>query len=212
MTTEAEGELTLAFTVRVTGYGRPSQLLEEQRLALARALHSELGPGRFTIEDPGGACWRYDPLGDDMGNHPGHPHAFYQAPAAEGGAPDGLVRAVLELPAGQRWWLVAPEAAAVLAWLLDERAYQLAKWGEGGRYTQADVDHALEGLGNHSWFWERGVLNYAGRVRLLGVTSPLGVQALLKLVATLASVPEHLLRAGAVERLPGAGVESGELR
>jgi hypothetical protein len=103
---------------------------------------------------------------------------------------------------------VPDEFAAVIQWLVTERnEYQTGKWD----YAEEDLSHAREGLGDESWFWVRGVLNYAGRVRLFGVTNPLGVQALLKLVATLAAIPEHLLRGGDIDGLPTPGLTSGDL-
>lgn len=102
---------------------------------------------------------------------------------------------------------VSEEFARVLVWMLEERAYQHVKFG----YGELDVKHALEGLGDGSWYWEKGVLNYTGRVRLFGVTTPLGMQALLKLGSTILSMPEHLLRSGDVEWLPNGGVPSGSI-
>lgn len=103
---------------------------------------------------------------------------------------------------------VPDEFSQVLAWLVIERVqYQSGKWD----YSEEDLAHALAGLDEDSWFWQRGIENYAGRVRLAGVTAPIGLQALLKLVATLASMPEHLLRGGAVASLPVPGLPSGEL-
>lgn len=97
----------------------------------------------------------------------------------------------------------------VLEWLVEERRlHQTSKYD----YGEEDFRHALEGLDDDSWFWERGVLNYAGRVRLFGITSPLGVQAQLKLTATMAAMVEHLLRGRAVEQLPQPGLSSGNLQ
>lgn len=104
---------------------------------------------------------------------------------------------------------VPDEFAAVIEWLVKERDYQVQKWG----YDDQDQAHALEGLGEDSWFWQRAVLNYTGRVRLFGVTGPAahqGVQALLKIVSSLAAQAEHLLRSGqSVDRLPKPGLSSG---
>lgn len=105
-------------------------------------------------------------------------------------------------------WLVTDEFAQVIKWLCEERKYQERKFG----YDTTDEYHALEGLQGSSWYWEKGVLNYTGRVRLFGVTAPLGVQALLKLCSTLTSMPEHLLRGDHIPGLPRAGFASGEIR
>lgn len=105
-------------------------------------------------------------------------------------------------------WLVTDEFAQVIKWLCEERGYQERKF----KYDTLDEQHALEGLGDGSWYWEKGVLNYTGRVRIFGVHSPLGVQALLKLCSTLVSMPEHLLRGDHIHRLPKAGFPSGELQ
>lgn len=104
--------------------------------------------------------------------------------------------------------IVAREFAQVIAWLLQERLeYQSQKWD----YKSQDLEHALQGLDEDSWFWQRGVENYTGRVRLFGVEHPLGVQALLKLAATIACIPEHLLRGKIIESLPKPGLSSGNL-
>jgi hypothetical protein len=104
--------------------------------------------------------------------------------------------------------VVPDEFAQVLIWMCEERGYQERKF----KYDELDEQHALEGLGDESWYWTKGVLNYTGRVRLFGVTSPAGVQSLLKLGSTILSMPEHLLRGKHVRRLPYGGVPSGELR
>lgn len=96
----------------------------------------------------------------------------------------------------------------LLEWLrLERERYQTKKWD----YAEDDLQHALEGLGEDSWFWQRGVENYIQRVRLFGVTSPNGIQALMKLVATLLSIPEHLMRGGELENIPEPGHTSGEI-
>lgn len=95
----------------------------------------------------------------------------------------------------------------LLEWFFEERRlHQQGKFD----YGEHDEAHALEGLGDGSWFWDKGVLNYAQRVRLFGVTEPLGYQALLKLAATMIAQAEHLLRAGHVT-LPQPGLSSGNL-
>lgn len=110
-------------------------------------------------------------------------------------------------------FVVPEEFAEVIRWLCVERqGHQVKKWGDGEAYVDEDVRHVREGLGDDSWFWVKGVLNYTGRVRLFGVESPLGLQALLKLAATIVCMPEHLLRGGVVNALPEAGVPSGEIR
>jgi hypothetical protein len=98
--------------------------------------------------------------------------------------------------------------AFILRWLIEERErHQTVKFD----YGLEDLKHALEGLDEDSWFWTRGVENYAGRVRLFGLQNPLGVQAHLKLIATLISQVEHLLREGVLNELPTPGVPSGEI-
>jgi hypothetical protein len=96
----------------------------------------------------------------------------------------------------------------IIEWLrLERERYQTTKWD----YSTEDLAHAREGLGEDSWTWQRGVENYVGRVRLFGHDSPAGVQAYLKLIATLTAMLEHLLHAGDIE-LPEPGHTSGELR
>jgi hypothetical protein len=103
---------------------------------------------------------------------------------------------------------VPPEFAAVIRWLILERHYQIGKWD----YGEQDLKHALGGLDDPGWFWEKGVLNYTGRVRYFGITQMLGMQAHLKLIATLVSMPEHLLRGGYFpDGLPRPGLSSGNL-
>lgn len=101
--------------------------------------------------------------------------------------------------------VVPPETLAVVRWLVDERRHQATKFDPAD-----DVVHARDGL-SEGTFYERQVTNYLGRAAYLGVDTPLGVQALLKLVATVMSMPEALLRGGLVAELPPAGRPSGEL-
>ena len=103
----------------------------------------------------------------------------------------------------------------VVEWLRLERdRYQTLKWD----YAEEDIAHTEEGLDEESWMWVRGVENYTSRIRLARGAdpewwkNPIAVQALLKLVATLASMPEHLLRAGRISDLPEPGHSSGEIR
>jgi len=110
---------------------------------------------------------------------------------------------------GDIWMNVPEEFAAVITWLCHERNYQVGKWGQDGHYVALDTEHALEGLDEDSWFWSRAIENYTGRVRLFGVTSHNGMQALLKIISSLVSMPEHLLRDHLIERLPTPGVSSG---
>jgi hypothetical protein len=96
----------------------------------------------------------------------------------------------------------------ILRWLIDERElHQMLKFD----YGLEDLKHALEGLDEDSWFWQRGVENYAQRVRTAGITHPIGVQAHLKLIATLVAQLEHLLREGVLDELPRPGSTSGEI-
>jgi hypothetical protein len=104
---------------------------------------------------------------------------------------------------------VPEEFAEVIWWLCEERKYQVEKWGKDGHYLPLDTEHALQGLDDDSWFWRNAIENYTGRVRLFGVTSHNGMQALLKIISSLASMPEHLLRDHKIESLPTPGVSSG---
>lgn len=114
--------------------------------------------------------------------------------------------------------IVPDEFADVIQWLVEERlAYQPTKYD----YDETDLEHALQGLTEDSWFWTRGIENYAGRVRTFQAAAegdgdrwfdnPLAIQAILKLAATMACIPEHLLRGAKIERLPRAGLPSGAL-
>lgn len=106
---------------------------------------------------------------------------------------------------------VPDEAAKVIRWLLLERDHQVTKFD----YGPLDEEHAREGLTKDSWFWKQAILNYSDRVRIFGVTGDakmLGVQALLKIVSSLAAQVEHLLRAGDLDELPKPGLSSGNLK
>lgn len=110
---------------------------------------------------------------------------------------------------------VPKEFASVISWLVNERiTHQHGKRD----YGEDDLARSRQGLTEESWFWTRGVENYAGRVRLwqreLGedwFTNPLAIQAILKLAATMACIPEHLLRGGVIDSLPKPGLPSGAL-
>jgi hypothetical protein len=119
-------------------------------------------------------------------------------------AADGRVLQAME--GGVREFKMTP-FFQVIDWLIKERRYQTSKWD----YEGSNGDRAEEGLAEDSWYWNNGVLNYTGRVRLFGVTEPLGLQALLKLAATIVSMPEHLLHAGKITELPRPGLSSGNL-
>lgn len=104
---------------------------------------------------------------------------------------------------------VPQEFADVIDWLCKERNYQVEKWGVDGHYIHLDTEHALEGLTDESWFWRNAIENYATRVRIFSITSRNGMQALLKIISSLASMPEHLLRDHEIDSLPTPGVSSG---
>lgn len=114
-------------------------------------------------------------------------------------------------------WTVADDAfSTILLWLVRERdEHQQGKFD----YADEDLTHALEGLGEGSWFWDHGVMNYVPRVRMFwqdGITTnertgQLGAQALMKTIATLIAQMEHLMRAG-ILKLPEPGVPSGEIK
>jgi hypothetical protein len=111
---------------------------------------------------------------------------------------------------------VPDEFAAVIAWLVKERtAYQPDKWD-----YSTHVARVREGLTEDSWMWLRGVENYAGRVRMcqegsdperdfMWFDNPIAIQAILKLAATIVQMPELLLAAGDISKLPAPGVPSG---
>lgn len=121
--------------------------------------------------------------------------------------------------ADQDVWHVPLEFGQVMQWLVAERdGHQLKKWGDGESYVDEDVVHVKEGLTEDSWFWVKGIENYAGRVRTFQRAmsedwhqNPLAIQALLKLAATIVCMPEHLLRSDTIQSLPRPGVPSGEL-
>lgn len=70
----SEQENVFVFSVTVKSFGHPERALKDTTHAVAKALYHQLGD-RFTISD-GVDQWRYDPLGDDMGHHPGHDEAL----------------------------------------------------------------------------------------------------------------------------------------
>ncbi len=93
----------------------------------------------------------------------------------------------------------------ILSWIQRERAYQIIKWG----YGDEPPERLERGLNDGGWFWQTGVLNYTGRVRLFTLTNPLGRQALMKLITTLIHLAElAIVKYGP---LPTPGVTSGEL-
>jgi len=71
------------FTIRVRSFGDPQLQERTLRLRLARAVHHRMTP-HFVLVDGDGNQWRFDPLADDMGNHPGHDAAL--VPVVEGSA------------------------------------------------------------------------------------------------------------------------------
>lgn len=93
----------------------------------------------------------------------------------------------------------------IINWLRDERKYQAEKFDYGN-----EPPKRLEGgLSDGSWFWETGVLNYTGRVRLFSLTTVHGRQALMKVIGTLV----HLAELAIVKYgdLPDGGYPSGKL-
>jgi hypothetical protein len=97
----------------------------------------------------------------------------------------------------------------LLDWLrLERERYQQAKWD----YAEQDLENARHGLDEDSHFWVNGVLNYTSRLRLFPLGSLPWTQAMLKLVATLLAVPEHLVRGGDITEMPEPGHPSGEVR
>jgi hypothetical protein len=114
-----------------------------------------------------------------------------------------------EFTSDQTTFTVPEEFAEIITWLCVEHGYQVMKWGKDGGYVHLGTEHALEGLDEHSWYWQRAIENYVGRVRLYGVTSHHGMQALLKIISSLISMPENLLRDNEIDHLPTPGVSSG---
>jgi hypothetical protein len=82
-----------------------------------------------------------------------------------------------------------------LDWLRAEREYQTEKFDystEGDRPTE---------------YWSQQFASYTQRVALLGVDTPQGVQAVLKLAATAIACSEHA--AARMGSLPRPGLSSG---
>ena len=93
-------------------------------------------------------------------------------------------------------------ASRVFEWLVEERAYQVHKFG-----TALDDEHTRNGLGDEGWWW-RQLMNYYHRAGVLGCDAPVGRQALAKFVATACGLLESVVRV--YGPLPPAGVPSGE--
>ena len=93
-------------------------------------------------------------------------------------------------------------ASQAFEWLVEERAYQVRKFG-----TSLDDEHTRDGLGEDGWWW-RQLVNYYHRARVLGCETPVGRQALAKFVATACGLLESVIRVHGP--LPPAGVPSGE--
>lgn len=93
----------------------------------------------------------------------------------------------------------------IITWLRDERKYQAKKFD----YGHEPPERLREELSQGSWFWDTGVLNYTGRVRLFGLATGQGRQALMKVMGTLV----HLAELAIVEYgdLPKGGYTSGEI-
>lgn len=96
----------------------------------------------------------------------------------------------------------SPHAAHVFSWLMQERTYQVRKFG-----TDLDDEHTLQGLDEETW-WLRQLMTYYHRSTVLGLDNPLGRQALAKYVATACGLLESVVRV--YGPLPPAGVPSGD--
>lgn len=89
----------------------------------------------------------------------------------------------------------------IIAWIRGERAYQAQKW----TYEAEPEERATD----ESWWWENGVINYWGRVKLQTVKFPQGRQAAAKIITTLV----HMLELAIIQYgdLPKPGVSSGQI-
>lgn len=95
--------------------------------------------------------------------------------------------------------------ADIIKWLQDERKYQAAKFD----YGNEPPERLRDGLSQGSWFWEKGVLNYTGRVRLYGLNLIQGRQALMKVIGSLVNLAElSIIKYG---NLPDGGYTSGTI-
>lgn len=74
-----EQESEHEYLVRIPTFGDPEKTQREALLHLSRACHAKF-KGKFTITDPQGREWRYNPKGDDMGNHPDEHEALIPVP------------------------------------------------------------------------------------------------------------------------------------
>ena len=91
----------------------------------------------------------------------------------------------------------------IIDWIRGERSYQATKWD----YESEPSERLDQGLDADSWFWQKGILNYTGRVRIFGLDHVLGRQALMKLITTLVNLAElAVVRHGPP---PRPGVSSG---
>jgi hypothetical protein len=95
-------------------------------------------------------------------------------------------------------------AAAAFSWLLQERSYQVKKFG-----TELDDKHTRAGVvGEDTWWWQQ-LMNYWHRTGVLGLDTPVGRQAIAKFVATGCGLLESVIRVHG--DLPEPGVSSGEI-
>lgn len=93
-------------------------------------------------------------------------------------------------------------ASHAFEWLIEERAYQVRKFG-----VELDDQHTREGLGEDGWWW-RQLTSYFHRARVLTCETPVGRQGLAKFVATACGLLESVIRVHGP--LPPPGVPSGE--
>lgn len=100
-----------------------------------------------------------------------------------------------------------PERQAFFDWYVGEVQYADRKFPADQR---SDHDRAirLDNLSPDS-FWFRQIMQYADRVRLFGLDTPQGRQALAKMTMTMIGCVESTIRV--YGPLPAPGVPSGEI-
>lgn len=83
-------------------------------------------------------------------------------------------------------------------WITEERFYQVEKFD----YEVEELEKIKHGIDEDSYIW-RGLTNYIGRVRLFGLDTPNGLQAWMKLMATMIGFSEQIIRTHGLPPAPG---------
>lgn len=100
-----------------------------------------------------------------------------------------------------------PERRQFFEWYVEENKYASRKFQD--QRNGHDEELRRDGLAEDA-FWFRQIFQYVDRVRLFGLDTPQGKQALCKMVMTALGCVESTIRVHG--DLPQPGVPSGEIR